>query len=296
MRILHFSDIHLDPDLRHMPRSCWTRKRLLAGVNLVLRRRRYFGESEAKVATLPRFCEEQNVDLVIFSGDYAAMGTQPELREARRVVEPLMHRPQGYVNVPGNHDLYLPDTVRGGWFEESFGDTLWSDLEGVSTDGPWPLVRLVDDDVAVVAVNSSRPNPPILRSSGRIPTVQLEALARLLADPRLRDRFLFVVTHYAARLPDGSRDSAAHGLENADELLGAVRGLKRGALLRGHVHHNYRLEMGEGEPPLFNAGSATYAGREGLWLFELEGKEGRAIRGRWTGRSYSLDESESRPL
>lgn len=296
MRVLHFSDIHLDPTLRRIPARCWTPKRVLAGVNLVLRRRRHFAGAEAKVATLPSFCEERGVDLVIFSGDYAAMGTEAELVRARRVVEPLMHRPLGYVNVPGNHDIYLPDTVRGRWFEESFGDTLSSDLPDAPVDGPWPLVRLFGDDVAVVAVDSSRPNPPILRSSGRIPEKQLAALAELVADPRIRDRFVFVVTHYAPRLPDGHRDTKAHGLENAEELLGIVADVERGALLHGHVHRCSRVVVPGVGPALFNAGSATYAGREGLWLYEIEGGAGRAVRGRWTGRRYELDEAETWPL
>lgn len=296
MRILHFSDIHLDPDLRHFPLRSWLGKRFVAGLNLLLLRRRHFADSAAKVATLPAFCDEHDVDLVIFSGDYVAMGTRRELVTARQAVEPLMHRPLGFVNVPGNHDIYLPDTVKGGWWEESFGDTLTSDLEGCSVDGPWPLVRLVGDDVAVVAVDSARPNPSVFKSSGRIPAVQLEALAGLLADPRIRDRFIFVVTHYAPRLPSGERDTVGHGLENADELLAVVGGMERGALLFGHVHHCCRIVVPGVRPTLFDAGSATFSGREGLWLYEMTGREGRAIRGRWTGGRYLLDEGESHPL
>ena len=296
MRILHFSDIHLEPDLRRFPLKSWLGKRCLAGLNLVFRRRRHFADSARKVATLPAFCDEHDVDLVIFSGDYVAMGTRLELVRARQAVEPLMHRPLGYVNVPGNHDIYLSDTVRGRWWEESFGDTLGSDLEDRSVDGPWPLVRLVGDEVAVVAVNSARPNPSVLKSSGRIPPAQLAALADLLGDPRIRDRFTFVVTHYAPRLPDGSRDTEAHGLDNADELLEVVAGMDRGAVLFGHVHHCCRIVLPGVRPTLFDAGSATYTGREGLWMYEMTGREGRAIRGRWTGERYELDRAEIHPL
>ena len=55
----------------------------------------------------------------------------------------------------------------------------------MQVDGVWPLVRLIGDSVAVVCVNSARPNPQPWRSSGRIPDTQIKALRDVLRDPRL---------------------------------------------------------------------------------------------------------------
>ena len=97
--------------------------------------------------------------------------------------------------MPGNHDLYVGDVIREGRFEASFGETLKTELPEYSVaGGVWPWVRWLGDAVAVVGVNSARPNPPPWRSSGEIASAQLEALGALLRDPRLQRRFVFVMT------------------------------------------------------------------------------------------------------
>ena len=48
--------------------------------------------------------------------------------------------------------------------------------------------------------------------------------------------------------------------------------------------------------PLVGAGSATYHGHEGVWLFEV-GEEGAfATRGRWTGERYDVSHGERERL
>ena len=276
MRVLHFSDIHVDtplrPSLRHV-----TNKRLIGMVNHWLRRRARFNGARAKLTALGRFAERSGVDLVIFSGDYTVLGTDVEFAAARAAIEPLMRAPAGFVNVPGNHDVYLQDNVRDRWFERRFEDTLASDLPETATDGPWPLVRLLGAHVAVVAVSSARPNPAPWRSSGRIPETQLAALGRLLGGPELAGRFVFIVTHHAPRDRHGRPDRPHHGLINADAFLAACGGTERGAILCGHIHHTYTMRLPGVGPVLFNAGSATYAGREGCWLFEVRPGETGAL-------------------
>jgi 3',5'-cyclic AMP phosphodiesterase CpdA len=287
MRILHFSDIHIATPWVEVPWRKWIGKRSLAFVNLLAGRARRFAEGRAKLAALERFRREQRVDLVLFTGDYTALGLEAELAAARAVVEPLMAAPLGFVNIPGNHDLYLHDALRGRWFERHFGDTLRSDLR-VGSDGTWPLVRLVDPDVAVVALNGARPNPQPWRSSGRIPRPQLAALRELLRDGRLAGRCTFVLSHYPPLLADGSRDSLRHRLVNDDELLAACTGLGRGAILSGHVHHRYALRL-PGGGWLFCSGSATLAGREGLWIFDVTSDTVRATPGAFQDGGYALD-------
>jgi 3',5'-cyclic AMP phosphodiesterase CpdA len=289
LRVLHFSDVHVDVPLWQMPAREMLGKRLLGGANLILRRKRKFAAAREKLAELGRFAERERVDLVICTGDYTALGTEPELVAARQAVESLTHRPRGFVTMPGNHDLYLPDTLVDRRFERVFGDLLGAgDWPERTVDGAWPQVRLYDDALAVVSINSARPNPPILRSSGRIPEAQLEALERVLSDPRLAGRLVLVATHYAPRRRDGSPDRFAHGLENADELLGVCRRAPRAAIVHGHIHWRYHV-LPPGGPHLFGAGSATYAGREGIWLFEIERGGARALPGHFAGGTYELE-------
>jgi 3',5'-cyclic AMP phosphodiesterase CpdA len=297
VRVLHFSDIHLQPSFRGVPLSEWLGKRLVGYGNLRLRRWKYFVDAADKVVALDRFRSEQDVDLVICSGDYTVLGTEGELRGARAAVDPLTRAPRGFVNVPGNHDIYTWDVVRDRRYYNHFGDTLETDLpEYLVRSGPWPVVRLVGGDVAVVAVNSARPNPPPWRSSGRIPRTQLEMLSRILADERVAGRFVFIVTHYAPRLRDGRHDRWNHGLVNADEFLDHCARVDRGAILCGHVHRRYCVRVEGIRPPIVCAGSTTQMGGEGLWLFEVDGERARAIPGTWRDGGYVLEPDKTEEL
>jgi 3',5'-cyclic AMP phosphodiesterase CpdA len=286
MRILHLSDVHVTVPLRAMPWRQMLNKRLLGAANLVLRRRHQFAHATQKLAVLGQFAAEQQVDLVICTGDYTALGTEIELLAARRAVMPLTGRRYGYVTVPGNHDIYLPDGVRDRRFERHFGDLLQSDLPEACVDGPWPSVRLVGNDIAVLAVNSARANPQPWRSNGVIPEPQLRALRALCADPRIAGRFVFVITHYAPRRPDGTPDHPSHGLRNADAFLNACKDLRRGALLHGHIHHRFQLTLPDFPLTIFGAGSTTCEGREGFWLFDVDAERASASPGSWSKNRY----------
>lgn len=288
MRVLHFSDPHLHVRASEIALRQWLGKRIVGGINFLLLRRGDFAAVPRKLAELAAFAERERVDLVLCTGDYTTLGTEVELRAARRAVAPLMERPAGFVHVPGNHDLYVRSDVRAGVFERVFGAPGPGDLPEHAVDGGWPFARLVGERVAVVAVNSARPNPSPWRSSGRVPAAQIEALSRLLADPRLDGRFVFVLSHYGPRRDDGRVDHWLHGLENAEELVAACRRLRWGAILHGHLHRRFRLDL-PGMPPIFCAGSATRSGREGFWLFEVEESAVRARRGRWDGRGFAIE-------
>jgi len=288
MRVLHFSDIHVGVPLRRMPLSDWLGKRAIGAANLLTGRYHHFVSARGKLKALDRFKREQAIDLVLFTGDYTALGLDRELAEARAVVEPLMDAPLGFVNVPGNHDLYVPDVIRHRRFERHFGDTLESDLPELCAEGPWPLVRLAGDGVAVVAVNSARPNPQPWRSSGVIPAEQLSALGNALRDPRVRGRFVFVITHYAPRLADGGPDRKLHGMINADDFLKVCSEIPRGVILCGHIHRRYTVKIDGVAPAIFCAGSATMARRESVWVFDVDEGKARATPGRWNGTGYEL--------
>lgn len=294
LRVLHFSDVHVDVPLRELPFLAMLNKRLLGAANLQLRRGVRFAQAREKLAALSDFATSQKIDLVVSTGDFTALGTHPELQAALAATEGLRQQPLGFVTVPGNHDVYMPDTIADGRFEQYFGRFTKTELPELAAagQGQWPFVRLFGDDLAVVGIDSARPNPQPWRSSGRIPQAQLDALGPLLSDDRLKSRFVLVLTHYAPRRPDGSHDDFLHGLENADELLEQCGAMARGALLHGHIHQRFHLRA-EGIA-VFGAGSTT-DGRNhgGLWIFEIGPDRVRAIPGRWDGSGYALEPSEA---
>ncbi len=288
MRILHYSDPHVPTSLHRVPILKWFGKRAFGGANLLLGRSRHFADAAAKLEALAHFKSEQHVDMMICTGDYTALGLKRDYQEAVKATRPLMDAPLGYVHVPGNHDYYTTDAIREERFRTYFGHTLQSDLPDHQCDGPWPLVRLVGDDLAVIAVNSSRPNPLPWRSSGRISEKQLATLKTLSNDSRLADRFVFIMTHYAPLLADGSRDTRLHGLTNAEPFLAVCSEFPLAIILCGHVHQCYHVTPPGVGQPIFCAGSATRDKKEGFWLFDLLQKEIKATQGKWDGKQFVL--------
>lgn len=293
MRVLHFSDVHLGLSLRGIPPAEWTLKRVAGAANLLRGRGNHFVDVPERVAKLAELAAVEGVDIVVFTGDFTALGTEAEFAAARDAFAPFTGGSFEFIGLPGNHDLYTASVLEERRFERHFGTGTISDpgeleLPGLASDGPWPLVRLFGDDLAIVAVNSARPNRAPWKSSGRIPPTQIGTLHRILDEPEIARRVVFVATHYAPRMPDGRPDTRQHGLENAGELLTECRAITAGGILCGHVHHTYRIRM-PGEPEIFCAGSATFAGREGFWLFDIDGGHVAARRGRWTAGGYATE-------
>ena len=289
-RVLHISDLHLENGFPGVPFRAFLNKRVAGYANLAFRRRKVFADAEAKVDALTTFAREQRVDLIVCTGDYTALGTEPELAYAREVIEPLTTVPPlGFFTVPGNHDIYLRDTVEGGWWETHFGGLLKTELPEHAVDGVWPQVWFPADGLAVVGVNSARANPKPTHSSGRIADAEVDALVRILDDERLRDRFVIIATHYAPRLANGRPDRPAHGLENADELLAASACAARGVIVHGHIHWRYHVQVPETPLPMCCSGSTTHAGREGLWMIDVADIGVTATPGSWDQTRYVLE-------
>lgn len=294
MRLLHFSDPHFDLSLWTIPLRKWFGKRAIGALNLLGGRGRYFDDADEKIAALTRFKNANDVDLVLCTGDYTALGLKAELENAAELIAPLAQPPEHYLTVPGNHDVYCTDVILGDHFREYFGPYMHTDWPQYAVEEEWPFVRLFGEHLAVIGVNSAKPNPLPWRSDGHIPPAQLEALERILKDPRLRERWIFVMTHYAARLADGRPDTPHHGLRNADEFLRACRPIRRGAILCGHIHRCYVTDLSsEGlSIDLYCAGSVSMEGRECFWLFDVEPESIRVRRGVYDAGEFRLLECE----
>lgn len=292
IRVLHFSDVHVQESILTVPPREMLGKRALAFGNLYLTRGRLFKESVPKLHALGRFAQREQVDFAICSGDYTAVGTEAEYKSARAAIDALTQMPLGFCTVPGNHDLYLADTVRHTRFERHFGAYTASDLPEYVVDGPYPYVRLVGDALAVVGVNSSKPNPSPFTSAGYVPPAQLAALSRVLDDARLAHRQIIVMTHYGILRRDGTPDSEHHGLDNADALV-AVCNRPHVMIAHGHIHGRYCHPPVDGRPWIFCAGSTTQREREGFWMYEFEADRMLAIPGNFYGNEYMLARSDA---
>lgn len=292
MKILHFSDPHLTPKLPQVPALDWMSKRITGALNYLLRRRRYFTAVRRKLAALNQFVDEQGVEVVLCTGDYSTLGTSHELTEARQRIQPMIDSTSLYLTVPGNHDLYVSDTVEENRFGKAFGDLFETDFPEYSVDGPWPQVKLIDEYSAVIAINSAIPHWEPWSAAGHVSAKQLGALADLLALPKIRKRFVFIMTHHVPLSGKEEAGGRTHRLVNANEYLSVCSTARAGALLFGHVHKCYSRGLPGKNLILYNAGSATMDGREGFWVFETTRSGVEAKEGFWKEDHYELVNSE----
>ena len=84
MRILHFSDPHLHSRLGQMSLGDWFSKRAVGTWNVLRGRARRFDLAGPKLAALAEFSRQQEIELVICTGDYTALGLDTEWTAARR--------------------------------------------------------------------------------------------------------------------------------------------------------------------------------------------------------------------
>lgn len=265
MKLLHISDLHFEartPSLWPWGPLDW--RQLFARAEFIWQGRPpLFAQAAATVEGILIAARAAGVDHVLVSGDLTAISARAEFEAARQALLPF----EGRLTVlPGNHDRTSAASARH--FEAVFGDWLRSDLPVLGADGGFPLVHLVGDDAAVVALDSARvPRLPGL-SQGTVGAAQLAALDRVLGHERLLGRGVVVSVHHAPFKADGSPDRRRHGLTDARELLAIVDRHGVAALCHGHIHHRYEITR-PGATPLFDAASSTQRGREGYVLLEV---------------------------
>lgn len=271
MRVLHCSDVHVTepPEqtgfLRRGPRF-W-----MAWYELAVQgRARAYARAPEALRTLVLEAERHAVDHLVLSGDLTSSALTSEFAGAAEALGDWGRDPRRCTVIPGNHDCHHPAALRERRFETHFGALLGSDLPAHTRVGPWPMVRLVGDDLAIIALHGSLlPSVPGV-SYGRLGPLQRDGLRAALDDRALAGRAVLVVVHHAPRRADGTPDKLSHRLLDAEALLGLLPG-PRFAVLHGHIHRRYHHPATSTRPHLFGAGSSTQAGRAGYWLIDAHG-------------------------
>lgn len=274
MRFLHCSDVHITHDYFRSPLGPLGWRRWLALLELGLGRAREYAHAHHTLEQITRDVERHRVDHLILSGDVTAYAMDSEFERARVALGALAHDRQRLTIVPGNHDVFTPRAASSRRFERHFGHLLHSDLPEHQREGPFPFVRLLGEEAAVVGLSSARlPRFPGL-AWGYLGTDQLVGLEGVLADRRLQHRAVLVTLHHAPLNRRGKKDQPLHGLHDMESLFRMVRG-PRFAVLHGHIHERYRHEATAHRPHTFGAGSSTQRGREGYWVIEV--KDGKVV-------------------
>lgn len=267
MKVLHFSDIHVQVDYRGYSFRQLGWRRSLAQIEFrLLRRSNKFAKAAETVRRIAADAERLGVDHAVLSGDLTGLGMDAEFKAAREALGPLAT--DGRLSViPGNHDRFTSEDENA--FERHFSDLCRSDLPEYQQDGPFPFVRLVGEELAVVGFNTARLAPfpgLVFGGAGRR---QREALDGILRDRRVAHRAVMVVVHHAPCDRKGRPDLITHRLTDADDILRMLSG-PRHAMLFGHIHDRFWHKATSNRPHLIGAGSSTQAGVTGYWLIQVQ--------------------------
>jgi 3',5'-cyclic AMP phosphodiesterase CpdA len=193
--------------------------------------------------------------------------------------------------IPGNHDAYAADTVRGDWMNKYFGQ--WRHMDG-------SIGRLVEGSVTVLGLDPNRPQ--WLLANGEIPEEQLADLERVLNGPDLTQHVVLTL-HYpvvdkTGRVYDGKK----HGLLNARHLIDVLSRVRRkpDMVLHGHIHHGYRsrIDLGTGSVTTYDCGASGYAympelrrcASMNLYTFREDGSSHRVDRYQYNGETFAPEQ------
>ena len=230
VRIAHLTDVHLGPIDGFTPRY-WNLKRGVGYVNWLRKRRKVHSREVLDRIVLDMWA--QKPDHVVVTGDLVNIGLPQEHSNALHWLQSL-GPPEHVTVIPGNHDIYThigsdPGTGRWGAYMAPNDDGRSYSVQGED----FPFVRVVDG-IALVALNSSVPTPPLL-AFGEIGASQLSRLEPILT--RLGDANVFrlVLIHHP---PLVGQAGAARGLRDAEALQGVLTRGGAELVLHGHNHRD----------------------------------------------------------
>ncbi|HEV3080753.1 MAG TPA: metallophosphoesterase [Gemmataceae bacterium] len=291
VRLCHISDIHITNHPLGWQAEDWFNKRLAAWANLrVLGRAHYFRLAETVMTSLMNELGAMPPDRVVFSGDATALGFGAEIERAAKVLGLTSARPLPGLAVPGNHDYCTIPAARSGDFERHFAP--WQQGERVGNE-VYPFAQQVGP-VWLVAVNGATGNRWAWDAGGRVDTVQLERLQKLLA--RLQGGPRILVIHFPVCTAAGKLERADRRLRDLKELIDVCSHGGISLWLHGHRHRFYHLAPPPQAPfPVICAGSTT---QENLWShgnYVIEDRRLRAAKRAYdplSGTFTTVDEFE----
>ena len=256
VRLLHFSDIHigLHPSLRDL----FFTKRILGYLNHLIRRRhRIHAEYIQKLAAL---LPQLQPDAVLCTGDLSSIGLSTEFQAAEKLLEPF--RQYNLIYVPGNHDRYVNDNSALDTLRQTFrhcnqmgNDDAPSSGGGLELDSLPAIVHI--KDLVLILLNPARPVAYHLSCGVLDAAMQARLHALLATIPPDTPRA--IACHFPPLLANGSLVGWRHGLRGAAFLAEKLASGTVDAILSGHEHKPYQLQLPGGQLQLC-AGSLTLAG------------------------------------
>ncbi len=245
MRLGHISDLHVS-DRRRYPRNGFTARdcdrystKLLKGLLAAL--------------------EEARVDHLVVTGDLTLSSETAEFERAAALLAPWAEAGK-LTAVPGNHDVWTEESVRRARFLRLVGP----DGRGMKKPAEvYPLAVDLSPEVVLVALDSARQGEEPYGTPGRLGAAQLAAARELVRDGGNAGRAVLLALHHHVVLPPERVPSdalvARMPLADADQVVRLVAELPVAAVLHGHRHTAFRLDLpgARGPTPVLCAGSGS---------------------------------------
>lgn len=261
MKLGHISDLHiLELD---SPRPWeFLNKRLVGSANLLLKRSK--SHSTDLVHQAIAHLDALDVDHIAISGDLTNLALDSEFAAAARVIGTIDNALERVSVVPGNHDYYTRGAADEGRFERHMAPYLKSDLPVYQLGTGYPFCKL-RDDVAIIGLNSGIATPWLF-ATGRVDKDELNAVARLLDDPRVRDLFKVVIIHHPVLPVEYHKIEFNRRLINAREVLDKLRVHDVDLVIHGHTHR-FSIQ----KVPHLRGSGTTYVCEAGSTSVQIEG-------------------------
>jgi len=162
--------------------------------------------------------------------------------------------------VPGNHDLWTEESVETARFLRALGP----DGRGMRKAAPsYPQVVPLGDEAVLVALDSARYGTDPWTTPGRLGSEQIRAARELTREHGKQGRAILLAFHHHVVLPPERVSSdavvARMPLGDADQVVRLVAELPVAAVLHGHRHTAFRVDLpgASGPTPVLCAGSAS---------------------------------------
>jgi 3',5'-cyclic-AMP phosphodiesterase len=263
LRIAHLSDLHV-ADRRRYPRNGFAAKdcdrhssRLAKGLLSALK--------------------EAAVDHLVVTGDLTLSSEASEFERVAEMLRPWAEKGKLTV-VPGNHDVWTSEATQSGRFLRTIGP----DGRGMRrAASPYPLAVLLSPEVVLVALDSARHGEKPFETPGRLGGAQLAAAREMVRDHAKEGRAVILALHHHVVLPPERVPSdacvAKMPLADADKIVRLVAEMPVAAVLHGHRHCAYRVDLpgASGPTPVLCAGSASRVADEPVrraraYLYEVD--------------------------
>jgi 3',5'-cyclic AMP phosphodiesterase CpdA len=245
VRLGHLSDLHLS-DRRRYPRNGFAA-------------RDCDRHSAALGQRLVRELTAASVDHLVVTGDLTLSSEASEFEKAAALLRPWSERGRLTV-VPGNHDVWTADAVRTCRFLRLLG----ADGRGMRRPAPaYPRAVVASPEVTLIALDSARPGDEPYETPGRLGASQIQACRQLVREHAKEGRAVVLALHHHLVLPPERIPSDASvsrmPLADADQLVRMICDLRIAAVLHGHRHCAFRVDLpgAAGPTPVLCAGSAT---------------------------------------